>query len=231
MYELEEIKAIETIYNGYRFRSRLEARWAVFFDEANIEYEYEPEGFIGYCGAKYLPDFYLPKFDTYAEVKGSDGQLKRDWDKIVECIDYNSTPISQKGLIILGRIPLKAGCIPCFPFLTWYKGVVSGLCVFDVWDGKGKFYEPRTETRDYEYYRDSINYGITEYMDYAGDLGRISESYITTNPQYVGEEETVFCSDSEYVNRCYKAARSARFEHGERRKFKSIVKDVDKIGK
>lgn len=228
---MEEIKAIETIYNGYRFRSRLEARWAVFFDEANIEYEYEPEGFIGYLGAKYLPDFYLPNFDTYAEVKGSDEQLKRDWSKIVECIDYNSTPISQKGLIILGRIPLKAGCIPCFPFLTWYKGVVSGLCVFDVWDGKGKFYEPRTETRDYEYYRDSINYGIIEYMDYAGDLGRISESYITTNPQYVGEEETVFCSDSEYVNRCYKAARSARFEHGERRKFKSIVKDGDKIGK
>ena len=26
------IKAIETVYNGYRFRSRLEARWAVFFD-------------------------------------------------------------------------------------------------------------------------------------------------------------------------------------------------------
>ena len=32
-----EIKAIETIYNGYKFRSRLEARWAVFFDEAGIE--------------------------------------------------------------------------------------------------------------------------------------------------------------------------------------------------
>jgi hypothetical protein len=25
-------KAIETHYKGYRFRSRLEARWAVFFD-------------------------------------------------------------------------------------------------------------------------------------------------------------------------------------------------------
>lgn len=27
------IKAIDTIYKGYKFRSRLEARWAVFFDE------------------------------------------------------------------------------------------------------------------------------------------------------------------------------------------------------
>ena len=35
---MSDIKPIETVYNGYRFRSRLEARWAVFFDEAGIEY-------------------------------------------------------------------------------------------------------------------------------------------------------------------------------------------------
>ena len=28
----KSIKPIETNYKGYRFRSRLEARWAVFFD-------------------------------------------------------------------------------------------------------------------------------------------------------------------------------------------------------
>lgn len=39
------IKPIETIYNGYRFRSRLEARWAVFLDSLGVKYEYEPEGF------------------------------------------------------------------------------------------------------------------------------------------------------------------------------------------
>ena len=38
-------KAIETVYNGYRFRSRLEARWAVFFDALGVKYEYEAEGF------------------------------------------------------------------------------------------------------------------------------------------------------------------------------------------
>ena len=30
------IKAIETEYNGYKFRSRLEARWAVFFDALGV---------------------------------------------------------------------------------------------------------------------------------------------------------------------------------------------------
>jgi len=39
------ITAIETRYKGYRFRSRLEARWAVFFDALGVIWEYEKEGF------------------------------------------------------------------------------------------------------------------------------------------------------------------------------------------
>jgi hypothetical protein len=65
-----DIKAIETVYNGYRFRSRLEARWAVFFDAMSIKYEYEPEGFELGDGYRYLPDFYLPDNDVWVEIKG-----------------------------------------------------------------------------------------------------------------------------------------------------------------
>lgn len=61
-------KAIETVYGGYRFRSRLEARWGVFFDAVGSAWEYEPEGFI-VDGAPYLPDFLLPKSEQYLEVK------------------------------------------------------------------------------------------------------------------------------------------------------------------
>ena len=63
------IKPIETVYNGYRFRSRLEARWAVFFDALGVKYEYEPEGFE-MDGIRYLPDFYLPKANRWIEIKG-----------------------------------------------------------------------------------------------------------------------------------------------------------------
>lgn len=63
-----DIKPIETIYKGYRFRSRLEARWAVFFDACGIPYQYEPDGF--YLKARqYLPDFYLPWWKCYVEIK------------------------------------------------------------------------------------------------------------------------------------------------------------------
>ena len=41
----KSIKAIETKYNGFRFRSRLEARWAIFFDMIGLKYEYEIEWF------------------------------------------------------------------------------------------------------------------------------------------------------------------------------------------
>ena len=63
------IRAIETRYKGYRFRSRLEARWAVFFDELGEEWRYEEQGYdLGELGW-YLPDFYLPKRQFYAEIK------------------------------------------------------------------------------------------------------------------------------------------------------------------
>ncbi len=79
--------AIDTIYNGYNFRSRLEARWAVFFNALDIRYQYEPEGFklprVLESRAKtcaqvrsefiyYLPDFRLPQQDCWVEIKGTE---------------------------------------------------------------------------------------------------------------------------------------------------------------
>lgn len=63
------MKAIETRYKGYRFRSRLEARWAVFFDALEIQWEYESAGYRMRDGTHYLPDFWLPQVSMYAEVK------------------------------------------------------------------------------------------------------------------------------------------------------------------
>jgi hypothetical protein len=73
-----ELKAIETVYNGYRFRSRLEARWAVFFDALGVTYEYEKEGY-DLDGTWYLPDFWLPTLQVFVEVKPQpDTQPLRD---------------------------------------------------------------------------------------------------------------------------------------------------------
>jgi hypothetical protein len=64
------LKAIETQYKGYRFRSRLEARWAVFFDALGLRWEYEPEGFELGGAVRYLPDFWLPIQDSVMGFPG-----------------------------------------------------------------------------------------------------------------------------------------------------------------
>lgn len=63
------MKAIETTYAGYLFRSRLEARWAVFFDAVDLQWEYEVEGFEFDDGTRYLPDFLLRDWDLWIEIK------------------------------------------------------------------------------------------------------------------------------------------------------------------
>lgn len=64
------MKAIETRYDGCRFRSRIEARWSVFFNHMGWRWEFEPEGFETPAG-RYLPDFklYAPGGTRWFEVK------------------------------------------------------------------------------------------------------------------------------------------------------------------
>jgi hypothetical protein len=72
-----EIKVIQTKFDGHFFRSRTEARWAVFFKTLGLKYEYEMEGFEFDGGLRYLPDFWLPEIGLWFEVKG-DNPTKRE---------------------------------------------------------------------------------------------------------------------------------------------------------
>ena len=100
------IQPIETIYNGYRFRSRLEARWAVFFDAGRIKYEYEPNGY-NLNGINYLPDFYLPDFDLFVEIKPFDKDVVRHvgdgnkWEKI--CSNFRN--ITGRAILLCYGYP------------------------------------------------------------------------------------------------------------------------------
>lgn len=103
------IKPIETFYHGHRFRSRLEARWAVFFDACGAEWEYEPEGFDVGDGVLYLPDFRLYNVagrggpTLWVEVKGHMTAADARKIKLFVGEDENGRPINP--LLILGDIP------------------------------------------------------------------------------------------------------------------------------
>jgi hypothetical protein len=78
------IKALPTVYAQTRFRSKLEAQWAVFFDFCGIQWEYEPGTYQTDCGV-ITPDFlisegfqYLNGVPGYVEIKPENFNLKSD---------------------------------------------------------------------------------------------------------------------------------------------------------
>lgn len=216
------IKAIETEYNGYKFRSRLEARWAVFFDALGVEYEYEPEGYEYWETEEgktmWLPDFRLPnEGNMLVEVKGGDEALKNDWDKLSLAVDYHNTPASD-GLLILGEIPnpenIGWGQIPVFSYLEWYKGVCCDFAAFvdkPKYGKKGRRYLVTGIDNIF-----SSVYGLdggdfaTNYTSAFCDM----PSCVSTKSRTISEKD-LRSSLFPKLKEAYKVARQARFEHGE----------------
>lgn len=91
------LKPIETRYKGYRFRSRLEARWAVAFDAMEFRWAYEPEGFTTPFGG-YLPDF-LVNDVAWAEVKPTNPALisENEWARM----EWFAKNNPSKALLVL----------------------------------------------------------------------------------------------------------------------------------
>lgn len=213
------LKPIETYYNGYRFRSRLEARWAVFFDEAKIRYQYEPEGFEVKIGEskviRYLPDFYLPDLGVYAEVKPSAQKLLEDEAKLAWMVDYGG-PMAD-GLLILGQIPyvghrvIVNNCpqlIPLFPVLKNAKGIYVEWSTFVI-PADRVHYHPPVRLIASDVISDVTS--APELPDvFPDDLNMVwaSAPVVVDGIEYLISEMTI-----PYY--AYDAARQARFEHGE----------------
>lgn len=97
------MKPINTHYNDLYFRSRLEARWAVYFYSLGVKYLYEHEGF-NFGGYNYLPDFYFPDYGFYGEVKPEnfgDSDFDR-WSAFAQEI--------KKPLLIFEGLPSAKPC-------------------------------------------------------------------------------------------------------------------------
>jgi hypothetical protein len=138
------MKPIETIYKGYRFRSRLEARWAVYFDAIGIVWEYEKEGYKFKNRIKYLPDFWLPQVNMWAEVKPNcfDEQELEKVELLVRetcysCILLDGMPDKRSyGVVVFQDDELVVGGPgDCDCVISMYHGYPVGEGRFYSWTG------------------------------------------------------------------------------------------------
>jgi hypothetical protein len=105
-------KIIETFYKGYHFRSRNEARWAVFFDNIRLQYRYEFEGF-DLNGLRYLPDFFLTKQNWWVEVK-PELPTKEEREKAIRLCIGDQKPV----ILLAGDVWEDVKCFSFFPLDT-----------------------------------------------------------------------------------------------------------------
>jgi hypothetical protein len=85
---------------------------AVFFTTLGIEYRYEPEGYM-LEGTPYLPDFFLPEYDCFVEIKGQE-PTDEEYEKARLLAIYTSKEV----YIFAGDvwIPGEKGSYKGFPF-------------------------------------------------------------------------------------------------------------------
>jgi hypothetical protein len=113
MPEQAIIKPIPTKYKGVQFRSRLEAKWAVFFDGIQFPWRYEEMPYRMTNGSKYYPDF-TSVLEFAIEIK-----------PIVPNQDYrnkllDSSMAQQEPILLLCGYPRVLRETRKFPSLGYY---------------------------------------------------------------------------------------------------------------
>lgn len=179
------MKAIETYYKGNRFRSRLEARWAVAFDCLGIAWDYEVEGYV-VSGKPYLPDFWLPQLNCFVEIKPTLPTEQFMCSNVLNDMDY---PV----ILICGR-PSRETCIAFCGDLSDSGGGVSSRYA---WIGSCRLCESPYLILEDEHKREFFLSGdLQSEWNYKCSCGKRSEN-------------------NSYVNRAFEYAAMCRFEHGE----------------
>jgi hypothetical protein len=216
------MRAIETRYKGYRFRSRLEARWAVFFDKVGLEWVYEPEGFELGDGVRYLPDFRIVDWGTYIEIKPAlpsleelhklfllAREIRGDQRPAPTQVMLCGTPAMPQITLTDNTLSVGGGYVALttsgladrgLPFVTIESfAMTAGGANLDIWP---MYFERLAEA----------TLTPTSVTGSQPNLMALSLFHGVVRRYYVGEGVQY---NAPNLLRAYEAARSARFEHGE----------------
>ena len=199
------MKAIETHYNGYRFRSRLEARWAVFFDALGVSYEYEPEGFELDDGTWYLPDFRVKCYGTRGECDSE------PFDLYIEVKGHMTEEDAHKIRMFSGT----TGLYDRDHEEDYYRSIVPTLIVGSI-PNISNVYDVTNSFIIGNYNRmDGIEIYPCNYETIDGDHFGAYPS-VTDDGRFFLMSSNEIYGNLEKVVKAYKTAKKARFEHGKK---------------
>lgn len=103
------MRGIQTTYAGHTFRSRLEAKWAAFFDVVGIHWEYEPLDMDGW-----IPDFMLMgELPILVDIKPVQHhtEFRRRATELDSSVTFETCPETSM-CVILGLTPLLRWASP-----------------------------------------------------------------------------------------------------------------------
>lgn len=94
------IAGIPTVFRGVEYRSRLEARWAAFFDGIGWQATYEP-----FDGEGYIPDFVIAgEVPLIVEVKPA--VTRAQFDAAIPRVTSGLRSVWQSDIYVCGMAPL-----------------------------------------------------------------------------------------------------------------------------
>lgn len=110
------IPAIPTLYKDIEFRSRLEAKWAAFFDTAGWRWEYEPLDLNGW-----IPDFIINPGLGGVLVEIKPFQSFEEWGEVITQVTHATagTQCHDSNILLLGATLLEVPIIK-WPSIGWY---------------------------------------------------------------------------------------------------------------
>lgn len=151
----QRCEAIKIFYNGVNYKSKLEGKWAAYFNYLGVGFGYEVEDGFPTTAGVYCPDFFIYKTGWFIEVKASPDLLT---EREKEKIGYFEThlPDWANGIIIVYGNPENT-------YDTWFLRDVLGVERTD------------EEVKNAEYTAINTNF-------YSGSYNPVAPVYVIDNP-------------------------------------------------
>ena len=175
------IKAKPTMYNGRQYRSRLEVKWAVFFDLIGWTCEYEPFDLGGWS-----PDFLIKTEPKMADILVEVKPITEFNENVAKKMESNTWGRGlSHSLLLLGCSPISSELSPNHRIcIGWISPIFS---------------ETKRTERAPEWYGALLEYHKSNGFDFTREFGDFN-SYMNLSYDSIPCKEMILCTRDSIMN-------------------------------